>query len=141
VTLEAEDYTLVAAGELTSEDTDFQVLPSVDDNSDPGGSEARVRAVHVSPDAGAVDVTVSAGAVLFDGVQFTDTGYVSVEANDYTAQVRPDTAQNDGEVVYDADVSLNGATVYTAFASGYLSPEDEPADGAVELAVVQDANP
>lgn len=141
VTLEAEDYSLVAAGELTSEDTDFQVLPLLDDNSDPGGNQARLRAVHVSPDAGAVDVTVSAGPVLFDGVQFTDAGYVSVEANDYTAQVRPDTMDNDGEVAYDADVSLNGGTVYTAFASGYLSPDDEPADGAFELTVVQDAAP
>lgn len=141
VTLEAEDYTLVAAGELTSEDTDFQVLPLVDDNSDPGGNEARVRAVHVSPDAGAVDVTVSAGPVLFDGVQFTDAGYVSVEANDYTAQVRPDTMENDGEVVYDADVSLNGGTVYTVFASGYVSPDDEPTDEAFELTVAQDAAP
>ena len=140
VTVEAEDYTLVAAGELTSEDTDFQVLPLVDDNSDPGGSQARVRAVHVSPDAGAVDVTVSAGAVLFDGVQFTDAGYVTVEANDYTAQVRPDAMDNDGDVVYDADVSLNGGTVYTAFASGYLSPDDDPADGGFELTVVQDAS-
>lgn len=141
VTLEAEDYTLVAAGELTSEDTDFQVLPLVDDNSDPGGNQARLRAVHVSPDAGAVDVTVSAGPVLFDGVQFTDAGYVSVEANDYTAQVRPDTMDNDGEVVYDADVSLNGGTVYTVFASGYLSPDDEPTDEGFELTVAQDAAP
>jgi hypothetical protein len=140
VPLEAEDYTLVAAGELTSEDTDFQVLPLVDDNSDPGGNQARLRAVHVSPDAGAVDVTVGAGAVLFDGVGFTDAGYVSVEANDYTAQIRPDTMENDGEVVYDADVSLNGGTVYTAFASGYLSPDDEPADEGFELTVVQDAS-
>jgi hypothetical protein len=141
VALEAQDYTLVAAGELTSEDTDFQVLPLVDDNSDPGGNMARLRAVHVSPDAGAVDVTVNAGPVLFDGVEFTDNAYVSVEANDYTAQVRPDTMENDGEVVYDADVSLNGGTVYTAFASGYLSPDDEPTDEGFELTVVQDANP
>jgi hypothetical protein len=141
VTLEAEDYTLVAAGELTSEDTDFQVLPLLDDNSDPGGNQARLRAVHVSPDAGAVDVTVSAGPVLFDGVQFTDAGYVSVEANDYTAQVRPDTMENDGEVVYDADVSLNGGTVYTAFASGYVSPDGEPTDEPFELTVAQDAAP
>jgi hypothetical protein len=141
VTLEAQDYTLVAAGELTSEDTDFQVLPLADDNSDPGGNQARLRAVHVSPDAGAVDVTVSAGPVLFDGVEFTDSGYVSVEANDYTAQVRPDTMDNDGEVVYDADVSLNGGTVYTAFASGYLSADDEPTDESFELTVAQDANP
>jgi len=138
VTLEAADYTLVASGEV-GEDT-FEVLPLADDNSDPGGDMARLRAVHVSPDAGAVDVTVSAGPVLFDGVEFKGSGYATVEANDYTAQVRPDTMGNDGEVVYDADVSLNGGTVYTAFASGYLTPDDEPVDEAFELTVVQDAN-
>jgi hypothetical protein len=136
----ATDYTLVAAGELTSEDTSFEVLPLVDDNSDPGGNSARLRAVHVSPDAGPVDVTVEAGPVLFDGVPFAGSGAVTVEANDYTAQVRPDTEANDGEVVYDTDVSLNGGTVYTAFAGGYLSPDDEPTDEAFELTVEQDAS-
>ena len=138
VTLEAEDYTLVASGEL-GEDT-FEVLVLVDDNSDPGGDMSRLRAVHVSPDAGPVDITVSAGPVLFDGVPFKASGYATAAANDYTVQIRPDTSGNDGEVVYDADVSLNGGTVYTAFASGYLSPDDEPADEAFELTVVQDAS-
>ncbi len=139
-TLEAKEYTLVAAGELTSDETTFQVLPLLDDNSAPGGNQARLRAVHVSPDAGAVDVTVSAGPVLFDGVQFTGAGYVSAEATDYTVQVRPDTMDNDGDVVYDADVSLNGGTVSTAFASGYLSPDDDPTDEGFELTVVQDTS-
>lgn len=136
--LEATDYTLVASGELGEET--FEVLVLGDDNSDPGGNMTRVRAVHVSPDAGAVDITVNAGPTLFDDVPFKASAYTTVEANDYTAQVRPATDADDGEVVYDTDVSLNGGTVYTVFASGYLTPDDEPTDESFELTVAQDAS-
>lgn len=138
LTLEAMDYTLVAAGELTEET--FEVLPLTDDTTDPGSDTARLRAVHVSPDAPTVDITVEAGPVLFDGVPFKTAGSGTVAPGDYTVQIRPDTETNDGQVVYDADVSLAGGTVYTAFASGYLSPADEPAEEAFELTVVQDAS-
>ena len=61
VTVGTGDYTVVAAGELTSEDTEFQPLVLEDDNSDPGGNMARLRVVHGSPDAPAVDVTAAGG--------------------------------------------------------------------------------
>jgi hypothetical protein len=126
---------------LTSEDTTFQPLVLEDDNSDPGGDQARLRVVHASPDAPAVDVTVAAsGDALFDGVAFTESGYVTVPSGDYTVEIRGDTDSNDGDVVADYDVSLNGGTVYTAFARGYLSPDDEPADESFSLQVVQDSS-
>jgi hypothetical protein len=134
------DYTIAAIGEI-GDDADEQFRPLIleDDNSDPGGDTARVRAVHVSPDAPAVDITVnSTGDVLFDGVAFGEAGYVEVPANDYTLQIRGDTDSNDGEVVADFDVSLNGGQVYTAFAAGYLTPDDEPQDVSFDLLVTQD---
>jgi hypothetical protein len=141
VTVEAgTDYTIAAIGEI-GDDADEQFRPLIleDDNSDPGGDTARVRAVHVSPDAPAVDITVnSTGDVLFDGVAFGESGYVEVPANDYTLQIRGDTDSNDGEVVADFDVSLNGGQVYTAFAAGYLTPDDEPQDVSFDLLVTQD---
>jgi hypothetical protein len=141
VTVGTGDYTIVAAGELTSEDTEFQPLVLEDDNSDPGGDSARLRVVHGSPDAPAVDVTAAGGdVVLFDGVPFGESGYTTVEANDYTVQIRGDTESNDGDIVADYDVSLNGGTVYTAFAQGYLTPDDEPVDESFDLNVVQDAS-
>jgi hypothetical protein len=86
-----------------------------------------------------VDITVnSTGDVLFDGVAFGEAGYVEVPANDYTLQIRGDTDNNDGEVVADFDVSLNGGQVYTAFAAGYLTPDDEPQDVSFDLLVTQD---
>jgi hypothetical protein len=136
------DYTVAAAGEISDgADEAFAPLILEDDNSDPGSDTARLRLVHASPDAPAVDVTAaSTGDVLFDGVGYTESGSVEVPAGDYTVEVRGDTDSNDGSVVADFDVSLNGGTVYTAFAAGYLSPDDDPADTPFDLFVAQDSN-
>jgi hypothetical protein len=129
------------AGEIGDDaDEPFEPLVLTDDRAAPGGDTARLRAVHASPDAPAVDVTVEAGDVLFDGVPYRGSGTVEVPANDYTVQFRGDTEGDDGEVVADFDVSLNGGTGYTAFAVGYLSPDDEPADTGFDLVVAQDTN-
>jgi hypothetical protein len=141
VELGAADYTVAAVGELSGQNREFRPLVLEDDNSDPGEDQARVRLVHASPDAPAVDVTVAAsGNAIYDGVGFGDTGSVTVPANDYTLEVRGDTESNDGDVVADFDVSLNGGTVYTAVAAGYLVPEDAPADEPFDLQVAQDAS-
>jgi hypothetical protein len=135
-------YTVAAVGEVgDGADQPFEPLVLEDDNADPGGETARVRLVHASPDAPAVDVTLaSSGDVLFDGVGFGESGYVEVPAGDYTLQVRGDTESNDGDVAAEFDVSPEGGTVYTAFAAGYLTPDDEPADTAFDLVVAQDTN-
>ena len=139
--LAARDYTVAAIGELQGEDTEFRPVVLEDDNSEIGGDQARLRVLHASPDAPAVDVTAAGGdVVLFDGVPFGESGYVEVESNDYTVQIRGDTESNDGEVVADFDVSLNGGTVYTAIANGYLTPDDEPTDEDFTLDVTQDAS-
>jgi hypothetical protein len=143
VPVEADtDYSVVAAGEIGDmADQPFEPLVLEDDNSMVGGDQARLRAVHVSPDAPAVDITAGGGeVVLFDGVEYGGSGYTTIEANDYTVQIRGDTENNDGEVVADYDVSLNGGTVYTAFAAGYLTPDDEPADESFDLVVAQDSS-
>ncbi|WP_435065102.1 DUF4397 domain-containing protein [Halobaculum sp. EA56] len=143
VTVEAgTDYTVAAAGEV-GEDADQPFAPLVltDDNSDPGDDTARLRAVHASPDAPPVDVTVaSTGDALFDGVAYGDSGYTTVPGGDYTVEIRGDTGSNDGDVVADFDVSLEGGQVYTAFAAGYLTPDDEPADTPFDLIVAQDTD-
>ncbi|WP_229120612.1 DUF4397 domain-containing protein [Halapricum desulfuricans] len=135
------DYTVAATGELGDDaDQPFEPLVLEDDNSEVGSDQSRLRVVHVSPDAPAVDVTAAGGdVVLFDGVPYGGSGYVEVAANDYTVEIRGDTDTNDGEVVADFDVSLGGGTVYTAFAAGYLTPDDEPADEAFDLLVAQDS--
>ena len=134
------DYTVAAVGELGDmADQPFEPLVLEDDNSEVGSDTARVRLVHASPDAPAVDVTLASnGDALYDGVSYGGSGYVEVPAGDYTLQVRGDTEDNDGDVAASFDVSLAGGQVYTAFAAGYLTPDDEPADTPFELVVAQD---
>ncbi|MFB6218479.1 MAG: DUF4397 domain-containing protein [Halobacteriaceae archaeon] len=138
LTLDSEDYTVAAIGEL-SEGT-FRPLVLEDNNGVVFGDSARVRLVHASPDAPAVDVTVAGTDItLFDGVAFRESGgYVEVPAGDYTLEVRPATEDDDGPVVASFDVSLESGDVYTAFAEGYLSPGDEPAGEPFGLVVSLD---
>jgi hypothetical protein len=135
-------YTLAAAGEISEgADEPFEVLVLEDDNSAPESGEARVRLVHASPDAPAVDVTLeSNGSAVYDGVEYGSSEYAAVPAGDYTLQVRGDTENNDGDVAASFDVSVADGEVYTAFAAGYLTPDDEPADTGFDLVVAQDTS-
>jgi hypothetical protein len=142
VPIEAETvYTVAATGETgESADQAFEPLVLEDNVSDPGEDTARVRLLHASPDAPAVDVTLaSSGEAVFDAVSYGDTGTIEVPAGDYTLEVRGDTESNDGDVVAAYDVSLSGNTVYTAYAAGYLSPGDDPADTSFDLLVSNDS--
>ncbi|WP_411963467.1 DUF4397 domain-containing protein [Haloferax sp. YSMS24] len=136
VGVEEATYTVAAVGEL-GEGT-FQPLVLEDDVSLPDAETARVRVVHASPDAPAVDITAG-DQTLFDGVEFTQSGSVEVPADTYTLQVRGDTESNDGDAVAEFDVELTGETVYTVFASGYLSPPEDAMDKAFEPIAVVDA--
>jgi hypothetical protein len=140
VELDHEDYTAVALGELASDDTEFGVEVFEDENGRVFGETARVRVVHASPDAPAVDVTANDGAVtLFDGVAFGESGgYVEVPAGEYDVEVRPDTDENDGPVAFETPLTVEAGNVYTVFAVGYLTPDDEDADEAFALVPVLD---
>ncbi|RDZ45481.1 DUF4397 domain-containing protein [Haloferax sp. Atlit-19N] len=138
--LAAGAYTAAALGELDSAaENGFAVSLLEDDRSAPADDAARVRVLHASPDAPAVDVTVAgSGDALVDGAAFGDAATVEVPAGDYTLQIRGDTESNDGDVVAEFDVTVEGGRAYTAIALGYLTPDDEPADAAFDLSVVAD---
>jgi hypothetical protein len=126
------DYTVAAVGEL-SEGT-FRPVVLVDDNSDVPDGEARVRVVHASPDAPAVDVTVGGGeTTLVDDLPFGEaTDSLTVPAGDYELEVRP---ADGGDAVAEIPATFESGGVYTAFAAGYLTPDDEPTDEAFTLLV------
>ena len=144
IELAAEDYTAVALGEASSDDSVFTVSLFEDTNgANLGDDEARVRAIHASPDAPAVDVTANDGALtVFDGFVFGESsGYAVVPADEYEIEVRPDTENNDGTVVKEVSgVTLAGGSTYTVFAVGYLTPDGEPADEAFGLVLVEDVS-
>jgi LPXTG-motif cell wall-anchored protein len=86
-------------------------------------NDARVRVVHASPDAPAVDVWVN-GAVAFSNAPFTGiTEYAALAAGAYNVQVTPTGATE--PVVINADLDLAANTDYTVVAVGALS-EIEP---------------
>jgi hypothetical protein len=137
--LDDEDYTAVARGEVTSDDTTFTVSLFEDRNGATlDDDEARVRAIHASPDAPAVDVTVDDDALtVFDGVAFGESsGYGVVTAAEYEVEIRPGSG---GDPVFETTVTLAAGSTYTVFAVGYLSPDDDPADEAFGLVVTEDA--
>jgi hypothetical protein len=132
-------YTVAAVGEVgDGVDRPFAPLVLEDDVSEPDDGTARIRVIHASPDAPAVDVSVVGSEdPLFDGVDFGQSGSIAVPAGDYTVEIRGDTESNDGDVVASFDVSLAAGGVYSAFASGYLSPGDSM-ENAFDLFVAQD---
>jgi LPXTG-motif cell wall-anchored protein len=83
------------------------------------GHEARVRVVHASPDAPAVDVWVN-GAVAFSNAPFKGiTDYAKLEPGSYSVQVTPTGATE--PIVIDANLDLATKTDYTVVAVGQLA--------------------
>ena len=98
--------------------TPLNAIISVDDPAGNMGG-ARVRVVHASPDAPAVDVWVEGGRV-FENVAFEEiTDFVEVPAGTYNVQVVPAGATE--PVVIEADLALAAATDYTVIATDFLA--------------------
>jgi hypothetical protein len=82
-------------------------------------NHARVRVVHASPDAPAVDVWVNDG-VAFSNAPFKGiTNYAALDAGTYNVKVVPTGATE--PVVIEADLDLAAATDYTVVAVGQLA--------------------
>lgn len=78
---------------------------------------ARVRVVHASPDAPAVDVAVTGGDVLISELAFPDASdYIEVPAGSYDLEVRPAGAT---DVVLELPgVEFEGGMAYSVYAIG-----------------------
>ena len=140
VEIEEGDSTLAAIGEVAAENQPLEALFLDDDNSPVDPDTARVRVVHASPDAPAVDVVAGeTGDALLESVAFGESGYTEVPEGEYTLLIYP--AGDRETSVFEVDVSLAGGTVYSAFAIGYLEPESAPADEPFEILLTEDALP
>lgn len=108
--------TLVALGRLA----ELSLFPLEDDNTPPPEGKAKVRFMHTSPDAPAVDIAVRDGPVLFPRVAFKNVaGYVSVDSGAYTLDVRPSGGATVALTV--PSLTLQPGTVTTIFATGLLA--------------------
>lgn len=137
-----QTYTVVAVGEVSRENhpLEFKQFGDLVDPLSP--KRTRVRLVHAVPDGEHLDVTLAArDASLFQDVAYgTPSSYAHPTTGRYTLEVRRATRTTDGEVLGRFDVDLPGGAVVTAFANGYLSPEEAPADAEFGLRVVVDAS-
>jgi hypothetical protein len=107
------DLTVVAVGRVA----DIGALPLQDDNSAPSPGNAKVRFVHASPDAPAVDIAVAGGPVLFPNVSFRNASeYAQVPAGTYNLEVRAAGTQNVALRV--PNVALQSGQNVTIFAAG-----------------------
>ena len=84
------------------------------------GGRARVRVVHASPDAPAVDVWVNDSIIAFSNAPFKGiTKYAELEPATYNVKVVPTGATE--PVVIEADLGLEADTDYTVVAVGKLA--------------------
>jgi hypothetical protein len=115
VTLNAGgSYTVAATGFLAG----IQPLLLEDDRGTTG--QSKVRFVHASPDAPAVDIAVAGGPVIFSNYAFRQSSpYPQVAPATYTLEARP--AGTNVVALSVPDVPLRPGTNYTIFAVGLLS--------------------
>ena len=85
--------------------------------------QSRLRVIHASPDAGAVDIGVEGQEEnLFEGVDFRGaTDYIVVDAGDYPIEVRP--GGEDLTVALQSDATLEAGVTYDLVALG--RPDDQ----------------
>ena len=111
-----KNYSVFAAGFLNS------IAPVVfeDDLSTPAAGKAHVRFIHLSPDAPAVDITLTDGTVVFGNYSFGEgSDFTPLDAGTYDLQVR---AAGTSTVVLDLPgIALADGDIYTVFAKGTLN--------------------
>lgn len=114
------DYTITAINTLSA----IEPLILIDDNT-LITDKARVRFVHSSPDAPAVDIALKGGPVLFGNISFKGVGdYLSVGGGTYDFEVR---LAGTSTVVLDVPgIALSNSAVYTVWAMGQVSPGGAP---------------
>lgn len=120
---ENESYTILAVGSLG--DGSITAILDTDDR-DANTTQAKVRAIHASPDAPAVDIRVGDGngPAVFSGAPFQGiTDYIAVDAADYSFAITP--AGGNAEVRLYEPISVAAGTVYTVVAHGTLDETDD----------------
>ena len=111
-----KDYTVLAFGQLAS------ITPGLfeDDNQTAMAGKARIRFIHGSPNAPAVDIAVTGGPIVFRNIAFkTASGYADVDAGTYNLEARA--AGSSTVALPVPGVRLDAGRTYTVIAVGLLS--------------------
>lgn len=109
-------FTVAATGTLS----DIGLMPIVDPYTSPvNANVAYARFAHLSPNAPAVDITLTDGTKLFSNVKYLEyADYIEVEPGMYTLQVRP--AGSEDVVLTVPDVPLMPGKYQTIYAVGLV---------------------
>lgn len=115
--MENKNYSVFAVNALSS----IEPLVLEDDLTNPASGKAHVRFVHLSPDAPAVNITLTDGTIVFGNVAFKGSiGFTPLDAGTYDLQVR-DAATNTAVVLSLPNITLQAGKIYTVFAKGFLA--------------------
>ncbi len=139
LTVEADtDYTVAATGRLA----DIQATVLVDDNDDDFPPLPRVRVVHLSPDAPAVDVAKDSyfgNLELVEDLEFREgSEYLDLPPLEYDLSVLPAGGE---ESVFDFSADTDVGATYTAFAVGLLEPPEDADEQAFDIVLAEDVAP
>jgi hypothetical protein len=111
-----QDYSIFATDILNN----ISPLVIEDDLTAPASGKAHVRFIHLSPDAPAVDITLTDGTVVFPNAAFQDyTAFTPLDAGSYDLQVRA--AGTSNVVLSLPTITVNDGMIYTVFAKGLLA--------------------
>jgi len=113
--------------------TNIEPLVFADDLTAPASGNAHARFIHLSPDAPAVDITLTDGTVVFGNIAFKEgTDFTPLPAASYDLQVR---VAGTNTVVLDLPgINLMDGKIYTVFAKGLVSGTGENGLGAEIIA-------
>jgi len=122
-------YTIFAADSVSK----IGPVVLVDTLTTPASGKAHVRFVHLSPNAPAVDVAVTGGAVVFGNKTFKSfTSFTPLNAATYNLEVR--LAGSSTVVLSIPNVTLVTGKIYTIFAKGFVGGTAAQALGAQIIA-------
>lgn len=99
-----------------------------------GTDQGRVRIMHASPDAPAVDIFVEGEKAVTNLAFQEDTGYIALPAGTYNVKVFPAPSDGSGAPALEADLDVEAGKDYTVLAVGQLG------DGSLELLPLEDNN-
>ena len=95
----------------------------------PASGKAHVRFIHLSPDAPAVDITLTDGTVVFGDYIFKEaSAFTPLNAATYNLQVR--LAGTSTVVLELPNIALTAGKIYTVFAKGFVGGTGTQALGA-----------
>lgn len=114
--MENKNYSVFAVNQVSA----IEPLVLEDDLTAPASGKAHVRFIHLSPNAPAVNITLTDGTILFGNVAFKGSiNFTPINAGTYNLQVR-DAATNQTVVLELPNVTVQAGKIYTVFAKGLL---------------------